>query len=307
MNILIAGATGLIGRGLVHTLKQHHQLTVLGRDKKKLAQAFPEHVTLLTWDELNKIDAKHYEVIINLCGHNIAASRWTEAVKQKLITSRMETSTTLINWAITHQAKPRFFCANAVGIYGIQQNGDPHAFDENSLVDLQSEDFLSEIGIRWQQPLQQAIDYGMQVITLRFGVVLKHNEGMLKKLMPSFKFGLGAIVGDGQQVISWVDIHDVTSAVNFLLERPQLTGPFNITSPNPVSQKEFAQTLAKLINRPLILKMPALAIKLLFGEMGYYLLLRGQRVLPTRLQQEGYQFSYPNVDDALRVEVCNKH
>jgi len=303
MNILIAGATGLIGRELVHALKQHHQLTVLGRDKKKLAQVFPEHVTLLTWDELSKIDAKQYEVIINLCGHNIAASRWNESVKQKLITSRVETSTTLINWAINHQAKPRFFCANAVGIYGIQENGDTHAFDENSAIKQPPQDFLSEIGIHWQQPLQQAIDYGMNVITLRFGVVLKQNEGMLKKLMPSFKFGLGAIVGDGQQVISWVDIHDVTRAVKFLLEQEQLTGPFNVTSPNPVSQKEFAQTLAKLMNRPLLLKMPALAIKLLFGEMGYYLLLRGQRVLPTRLQQEGYQFSYPTLSDALQAEL----
>lgn len=304
MKILIAGASGFIGQELVKALTAKHNLTVLGRNRIILQQRFSKEITFCTWDTLPEEDAQTYDVLINLCGHNIAASRWTKEVKKQLIESRVNTSATLIDWAVKQNARPRFYCANAIGIYGLQENGAPEAFDENSLIDFDHpKDFLSEIGIRWQQALQPAVDHGMEITITRFGVVLKKGQGMLKKLTPSFYFGLGSIVGDGKQVISWVHIQDLVDAFLFLLNKPELNGVFNITSPYPVSQAEFAHTLAKAMHRPLLLKTPAFIIRVLFGEMGECLLLKGQRVIPKRLMENGYQFHYPQLVNALNKEL----
>lgn len=301
MNVLIAGASGFIGQKLVKDLLPNHTITVLGREKKSLERHFSSPIKLVTWDMLPQLDANTFDTVINLCGYNIADSRWSATIKKQLIESRVKTTSALVEWAIHAHAKPHFICANAVGIYGIQGSHDEREFDENTPINFETpSDFLSEIGIRWQHALQPAIDYGMHVTTSRFGVVLGKDGGMLKKLIPSFYLGLGSIIGDGRQILSWVHLDDVVNALLFLLNNPELTGAFNITSPNPVSQAEFAKTLAKVMHRPLFLKIPALAIRLLFGEMGECLLLKGQRVVPSRLIESGYEFRYPNLMNALQ-------
>lgn len=303
MNILLAGASGFVGRELIRALKPNHRVTALGRKEIRLRYNDSDHLTYCTWDELSHLNANDYDAVINLCGYNIAASRWTHRVKKQLIDSRVKTSETLIQWAISHHAKPHFLCANAVGIYGLQDNGDPASFDEDTPIDLEHpRDFLSEIGIRWQQALKPAVDYDMPVTTLRFGVVLKKTGGMLRKLMPSFYFGLGSIVGDGRQMISWVHMDDIVGAIIFLLNKPELTGPVNITSPNPVSQAQFARAMAASMHRPLLFTMPAFFIRTLFGEMGDCLLLKGQRVLPKRLIASGYTFNHAQLVEALQQE-----
>ncbi len=305
MNILIAGASGFVGQELIRALTPNHHITALGRKKASLQRDDSCHVKNCTWEELSNLNANEYDVIINLCGYNIADSRWTEQVKKQLIDSRVNTSETLTQWAISHNAKPRFFCANAVGIYGLQDNGDLESFDEDTPIDFEKpRDYLSEIGTRWQKALQTAEEYGMPVTTLRFGVVLKKNGGMLKKLNLSFYLCLGSIVGDGRQTISWVHMDDIVSAIIFLLNKPELTGAFNITSPNPVSQAQFAQVMATSMHRPLLLTMPAFLIRALFGEMGDSLLLKGQRVLPKRLLEAGYEFHYPQLAEALQHEFA---
>lgn len=303
MNILIAGASGFIGQKLVKALQAEHSLTVLGRDSANLNRHFTKPVNIVTWEKLADLDARNFDAVINLCGHNIAASRWNSAVKKQLIDSRVKTTTRLIDWAKSKQAKPHFICANAVGIYGMQASQDNQALDDDSPIDFEHpRDFLSEIGIRWQKALQPAIDFGMQVTSTRFGVVLEKNEGVLKKLAPSFYLGIGSILGDGKQIMSWVHIDDVIAALIFLLNKPELTGAFNLTSPSPVSQAEFARVLASTLHRPLFLKMPAFVIRTLFGEMGECLLLKGQRVLPSRLIQSGYKFIFPDLKTALEHE-----
>ena len=303
MNILIAGASGFIGAELVKALEAEHTITVLGRDADTLQKRFSKNISIKTWEQLLQLDATNYDVVINLCGHNIAASRWSKGAKEKLIHSRVDTNNQLINWLINKKAKPRFICANAVGIYGLQINGDLTQFDENSPIDIEHpRDFLSEIGIRWQESLAPATKEGIAVTTVRFGVVLKRNQGFLKKIAPSFRMGMGSILGDGKQIISWVHIDDVIASILFLLNRPDLTGAFNITSPNPVSQEQFARILAQTLHRPLLLKIPAKIIQVLLGEMGDCLLLKGQRVIPKRLIEEGYQFAYPKCTDALKRE-----
>lgn len=303
MNILLAGGSGFIGRALIAALNQQHQFTVIGRDETTLKKRFANQVKTLTWQQLHNQSAAEYDVVINLSGHNIAASRWNAKVKQQIIDSRVKSNQQLIQWLVGQQAKPHFYCANAIGIYGMQDNGDTKAFDENSTIDYQHpRDFMAQIGIEWEQSLQPAIDAGLPVTITRFGVVLQKNEGMLKKMAPAFYFGGGAIVGDGQQIISWVHHDDVVNAYRFLLQHPELTGSFNVCAPNPVSQAEFAKTLAKTLHRPLFLKMPSFVVKGLFGEMGECLLLKGQRVLPTRLLADGFQFSYPTLEGALAQE-----
>lgn len=303
MNILIAGASGFIGKKLVSALLPEHVITVLGRDKATLKRKFMQPIRTVSWEKLPELDAKTFDAIINLCGYNIAASRWNSVVKKQLIDSRVNTTTTLIDWAIKNHARPHFICANAVGIYGMQENGDSRAFDEDSPIDFEHpRDFLSEIGTSWQQALQPAIEFGMNVISTRCGVVLGKGEGVLKKLSLSFYLGMGSIIGDGKQVISWVHIEDVVAALLFLLNKPDTQGVFNITSPNPVSQAEFARALAATMHRPLFLKIPVFVIRALFGEMGECLLLKGQRVIPSRLIETGYAFHYPDLMLALRQE-----
>ena len=181
MNILIAGASGFIGHELVHALCDEHQITALGRNKSILTREFPKNIACCSWEELPNLDANQFDAVINLCGLNIAESRWNDKIKKELIDSRVNTCNTLINWIIKHQAKPHFICANAVGIYGLQDKDDKRTFDENTLIDfVNPRDFLSEIGIKWQMALQPAIDYGMPVTSTRFGVVLKKGQGMLK-------------------------------------------------------------------------------------------------------------------------------
>ncbi len=303
MNILIAGASGFIGHALVRALKSEHQITTLGRNKSTLLRAFSKQMRSCTWDELPKLNATQFDAVINLCGLNIAASRWNDKIKKQLIESRVNTCDKLIQWIIKGEAKPHFICANAVGIYGIQAIDDLSTFDEDSPINIEHpRDFLSEIGTRWQSALQPAIDYGMPVTSTRFGVVLQKGQGMLKKLFPSFYCGLGSIVGDGEQCISWVHIDDVVGGIEFILNNPTLTGPVNLTSPYPVHQTQFAEDLAGCLHRPLFLRMPAFLIRLLFGEMGDCLLLKGQRVLPKRLLEADYVFKYPKLPQALQRE-----
>lgn len=302
-NLLIAGGTGLIGQELIHALLPNYHITVLSRSKSHVRTIFGNQVKACSWDELAQLDASSYQAVINLCGKSIAASRWDETVKQDIIDSRVNTNTALINWLISHEAKPHFYSANAIGIYGLQQKDDKTAFDEDTPLDFtHPKDYLSKVGMAWQNSLNPAIEYGMPVTITRFGVVLKQGEGMLQKMAPAFKFGLGSVIGDGRQVISWVHYQDVVRAYEFLLNNPQLTGAFNVTSPNPVTQRIFAKMLAKTLKRPLLLKTPAWLIRLLFGEMGEALLNQGQRVIPKRLPEHGFAFSYTTLQDALDKE-----
>lgn len=303
MKLLIAGASGFIGKKLVLALQAQHDITVLGRDTTHLSQQFNQSVSIISWETLSQLNAENFDAIINLCGSNVAESRWNAEVKKQLINSRVRTTGALVDWTIKNNAKPHFICANAIGIYGMQDCNDPHTLDEDSPIDFKHPcDFLSEIGIRWQQALQPAIDFGMPVTITRFGVVLGKDGGALKKMATGFKLGLGSVLGDGRQIMSWVHIDDVLRAVTFLLKRPELTGVFNLTSPEPVTQAEFARVLAQSMHRPMFLKMPAFMIRLLFGEMGESLLLKGQRVLPKHLQAAGFEFQYPSIQSALNQE-----
>jgi uncharacterized protein len=305
MKILIAGASGFIGHELVKALKTEHVVTVLGRNKALLTQEFGQH-TCYTWEDLDILNANEFDIIVNLCGFNISNSRWTEKIKEQIISSRVQTTERLANWLVKNHSKARFFCANAIGIYGTQDHNDTTLYDEKSFIDKENpKDFLSEIGVRWEAALQPAIQAGIPVVSTRFGVVIKKGSGILKKLYPSFYLGLGSLLGDGHQYISWIHIDDLVGAFIYLFNHPDWSGAFNLTSPNPITQAEFAKKLAKSLHRPLLFKIPSWFIQLIFGQMGEYLLLKGQRVTPKRLLETGYTFKYATLDQALKQEFEN--
>lgn len=306
MKILIAGASGFIGQNLVRALKKKNKITVLGRDRKKLSSLFDSDIAKYTWEELKDCDARGFDALINLCGHSIAAGRWTKALKKKIIDSRVMTTGRLLEWAAAGGAAPHFYCANATGIYGLQGNGSTDYLTEESPVNFNPvKDFLNETGKRWQEAAEQAIELGMKLTITRFSVVLKKGQGMLKQMAPGFNLCLGAVIADGCQQVSWIHIDDVVRCYQFLLNNPELTGAYNLTSPKPVSQDEFAKTLAKAMHRPCFLKVPASIIRLLFGEMGECLVNKGQRVLPERLEKAGFVFRYPALKEALQREFLS--
>ncbi|MCP0913687.1 MULTISPECIES: TIGR01777 family oxidoreductase [Legionella] len=301
MDILIAGASGLIGTALVNHLSKNHNITVLGRSLDKLEHIFSNDINKLIWKNLNNHDATQYDLVVNLSGSNIGAKRWNPTVKKELVESRTLTNQQLIAWLINHHAKPRFYCANAIGIYGAQKYG-LESFDEETLLPSSSDNFLQHIGLLWEQSLGTAVEAGIPVTTLRFGVVLKQGAGMLKKLELPFRLGLGSVVGNGEQMLSWIHYTDLVNAIDFLIEHPDVTGAVNMTAPYPIAQKEFAKALARVLKRPLLIRMPDWLIQALFGEMGEYLLLRGQKVIPKRLTELKFKFTYPTVDMALDEE-----
>lgn len=312
MNILIAGASGFIGKQLVNNLAKDHKISVLGRDITKLRKIFSTDINALTWSELATSNPNEFDLIINLSGSNIGESRWSLKIKQDLIDSRVNSNHKLIEWLLHYNAKPRLFCANAVGIYGAHETGVLTFTEESQIPDdsssqvmqfsTKSNDFLQNIAINWQNSLQPAIDNGIKVTTLRFGVVLKRGEGMLKKLELPYRLGLGSILGTGKQVLSWVYYKDLINAIDFIITHEDISGPVNVTSPNPVSQANFAKIYSKVLHKPLFFKTPKFVVKLLFGEMGTEILLKGQKVLPKRLQELGFTFCYANLEDALQEE-----
>ncbi len=306
MNILIAGASGFIGTNLVRHLALNHQITVIGRNFNKLQQLFGENISKLTFEHLANFDAINYDLIINLSGSNIGAKRWNPSIKHELIESRTKTNQQLVEWLISQKATPRFFCANAIGIYGAQEISN-NSFDESTPLPSTPNDFLQKICFAWEKSLQKAIGASIPVTTMRFGVVLKKNCGMLQKLELPFRLGLGSILGSGNQTLSWIHYQDLLNAIDFLIATPNIIGPVNITSPTPIIQKEFAQLLAKNLGRKLLFKTPSWFIKLIFGEMGEYLLLKGQKVIPKRLTEMGFKFTYPNMEIALLQEYHPKN
>jgi uncharacterized protein (TIGR01777 family) len=300
MRILIAGGTGLVGHALVEHWRGHHNLTVLCR-KADTSLAEDQQVRFITWENLFSSNAENFDLVINLSGHNISQGRWTHKVQSLIKSSRVETTQKLAQWLILQKVKPRFFSTSAVGIYGLQATLN-QTFDESYSLpwDRVTNSFLQEVGIKWEQATTPLIEAKIPVTITRFGVVLSKKGGFLKKLYPSFYFGAGAVIGDGNQPLSWIHIDDLMLAFDFLLEHPELTGAINLCSPQVVTQKAFAASFANVLHRPLWFKLPKSTFRFLFGQMGEELINHGQAVYPKRLLDAGFTFKYANIDATLK-------
>ena len=297
MNILICGASGFVGQALVKTLKDEHTLTLLGRNINKLKKTFGDDQPCMSWNDLSCETLKTFDTVINLAGENIGDKRWSSARKKAILQSRVSTTQQLATLcASLGEHSPRLLNTSAIGIYGLSSDT---VFNEHSTLPNPPRDFLSEVGQTWEAALKPAIKARVNVVIMRFAVVLSPEGGAMKKLLPSFKLGFGAVLGSGQQAFSWIALEDLTRAIIFLLNHPEQRGVFNLVADDVVTQKQFAQTLAGALHRPCFMHMPASVVKGLFGQMGEELLLQGQRVKNTRLASTGFNFKYPTLNEAF--------
>lgn len=293
-HVLLTGATGFIGTPLTDMLRrQGWQVTALVRDYAKARHQLGSGVQLVK--SLDEIDAAdRIDIIINLAGEGIANKRWSRERKKQLLASRLDTTRALIQLIQRLESKPdKLLSASAIGFYGAS---DDRELDESSPG---GDEFTHELCKRWEQEAGKAESAGVDVCIMRLGVVLAADGGMLGKLLPLFRLGLGGRTGSGYQYLSWVHRDDVLAAIYWLISSGG-KGVYNVTAPQPVANAGFTDALRKAVRRPAFFHQPAVAVRLMFGEMGEQLLLSGQRVVPGRLQREGFTFAFPVVDAALK-------
>jgi uncharacterized protein (TIGR01777 family) len=290
MNILLSGGTGFIGTALVERLiSSGHQVIILSR------QTLSDHGSCRYVGDLDEIPADQpIDAIVNLAGASMAGKRWSVQYKQELLASRVETTRTLVQLCSRLEQAPHvFLSASAIGFYG------PHAnevLDENGS---STSCFSSDLCQQWEAEAISANKHGLRVALMRFGVVLDREGGALDDMKRPFKMGVANWMGGGEQWLSWVHRADVIAAILFLLDRQDLSGPFNITAPESVTSRSFCAAMKKHYRTFVTLPVPAIVMRLLLGEVADELLLSGQRVFPAGLTAAGFKFSYPALDAAL--------
>jgi len=297
MKILITGGTGLIGRALCRVLlEEGHELTVLSRDpasvKTRCGEAVQPMLGLGEWDE-----TREFAAVINLAGEPIVDVRWSVSRKKALWDSRVGVTQQLVDCIRRAQHRPKVLLSgSAVGYYG--DRGD-EVLDESSSG---AADYAAKLCAAWESAAQQAAGFGVRVCLLRTGLVLSRDGGLLTRMLTPFKLGLGARLGDGKQWMSWIQIDDYVALVLRLLACEDLTGPVDMTAPQPVTNRDFTAALAAALRRPAIFAAPACLLRGVLGERAP-MLLGGQRVLPAKMMAHGYQFMHPQLISALRTEI----
>ncbi len=297
MRVVITGGTGLIGSALARELgAAGHEVVVLTRSPAK-AGPLPRGVVAAGWDGESAEGWAHLAAgaaIVHLAGESIAAGRWTAERKRRIRDSRVRSGEAVLEAA--RRAAPRpvaMLQASAVGYYG--PRGD-EPVDESAPP---GEDFLARVCVDWEASTSGAEALGVRRAILRTGVVLAREGGALPKMLLPFRLFAGGPVGGGRQQLSWIHLADEVGAIRFLLERDDARGPFNLTAPEPVSNREFAHLAGGVLRRPSFLPTPTAALRLAFGEMAD-VLLTGQRAVPARLLELGHRFRYPSLEAALR-------
>lgn len=299
MRVIITGGTGLIGRALTaDLLKDGHEVIVLSRRPDAYRDRMPAGVRLERWDGHTPQGWEHLvegtDAIVNLAGENIAAGRWTAARKRRIRESRVHAGEAVTAAVLAAREKPRVLVqASAVGYYG--PRGDEEVDEDTPPGD----DFLARVGVEWEASTAPVEEQGVRRVIIRTGIVLTPEGGALARMLLPFRLGLGGPFGSGRQWFPWIHIADEVAAIRFLMENEGTRGPYNLTAPNPVRQREFARALGRVMRRPAFLPVPAPALRLLFGEMADAL-LTGQRAVPRRLSAAGYVFQFPELEPALR-------
>jgi uncharacterized protein (TIGR01777 family) len=293
MKIVVSGSTGLIGSALTKALlrRDHDVLPLL---RRRLAPG--EHA--IAWDPeratVDRAGLEGADAVIHLAGENVFG-RWSPAKKQRIYDSRVKGTRLLCDaLAGLRRPPPKLLAASAIGYYG--DRGDELVTEESA----PGEDFLAHVARDWEAATAAATRAGIRVINMRNGVVLTPTGGALAKMLPAFRLGLGGPVGSGHQYLSWIALDDMINAITHLLTKPDLVGPVNMTAPAPVTNREFAKALGKVLGRPAVVTVPAFALRMAFGSEGAAMLQSGQRVLPARLLASGFSFSLQDVEHALR-------
>ncbi|EKJ8218241.1 TIGR01777 family oxidoreductase [Citrobacter sedlakii] len=292
MNILVTGGTGLIGGHLIpRLLALGHQVTVLTRSPEKARDRLDSRVALwTTLDDKKQLD--DVDAVINLAGEPIADKRWSSAQKERLCQSRWRITQKLADLINGSETPPSVLISgSATGYYGdlgevvVTEEEPPH------------NEFTHKLCARWEQIACTAQSDRTRVCLLRTGVVLAPKGGILGKMVPPFRLGLGGPIGNGRQYLPWIHVDDMVNGILWLLDN-DLRGPFNMVSPYPVRNEQFAHALGHALQRPAFVRVPATAIRLLMGESSV-LVLGGQRALPKRLEAAGFAFRWYDLEEAL--------
>ena len=293
MNILISGASGLVGSALTPALESAgHTVNRLVRQRPAAGSAD------VYWDPTGSFDPvggiEGFDAVVHLAGESVAA-RWTRDRKARILNSRKQGTMTVATAVARSKRPPRVVVsASAVGYYG--NRGDELLTEEST----SGSDFLAEVARQWEAALAPATQAGVRAVMLRIGFVLSPRGGGLARMLPPFRMGLGGKVGSGRQWMSWISITDVVGAILHALATESLSGAVNAVAPHPVTNAEFTRTLGRVLGRPTIFPLPGFAARLAFGEMADVLLLASQRVQPGKLQLSGFQFRHPELEGALR-------
>ena len=294
ITVAIAGASGFLGGALAR------HLTQAGHTVRRIGRASSRGVDF-HWDlDAGRLDPAALDgadAVVNFAGSTIA-QRWTREHKQSILTSRVRSTEVLAKTMVAVRSPPRVFLAmSAIGIYGAR--GD-EVLDEASAP---GRGFLAEVVQRWEQAATPARDAGVRVVHPRLGLVMHPGGGVLAKLIPVYNLGGGGKIGKGTQWMSWIGLHDMLRALDFLIATESIGGPVNVNAPNPLTNAQFSHTLGEALHRPALATVPEFAIKLMFGEMGEETLLSGQRVMPKCLSDNGFRFDYPQLAGALAHEL----
>ncbi len=299
MRIGVTGATGLIGEALCESLTDDgHQVRVFARDPERAKTKFPA-AEAVRWEAGSGVAAEAVaglDALVNLAGESIAAGRWTSSRKKAIVDSRVLGTRGLVEAisAAGTNAPKILVNGSAIGFYG--SRGDEKLDEESA----GGGGFLGDVCRKWEAEAVKAESAGVRVVLLRTGIVLSTNGGALAKMLPPFRMFAGGPLGDGSQWMSWIHLDDEVALIRHALESEDTAGPLNATAPNPATNKEFSRTLGKVLGRPSFMPAPGFALKLLMGEMAEALLLEGQRVLPKRALESGFQFKFPQLEAALR-------
>ena len=300
MRVVITGATGFIGKALVKELSEAgYEIVVLSRNPDRGKELFSKGITAARWDGKSatgwRIYADGAYAIINLAGENIGTGRWTQAKKLSILESRLNAGKAVVETVKLTQKKPKAVIqASAIGYYGSRLD---EIVDETSSP---GKGFLPEIAQEWELSTKEIGSLGVRHLIIRTGMVLGKDGGAFPRLLLPFRLFAGGPLGSGNQWFSWIHLEDEVRAIRFLIEKEDLQGIFNLTSPGHLRQKEFSKILGKVMKRPSWLPVPGFMLRLLMGEMAEELLLTGQRVAPKRLLEAGFTFLFSEAELAIQ-------
>jgi len=288
MNVLVSGATGLVGSALLPALTER------GHVARRLSRGGGDEHDLSWRPERGEIDEARlggFDAVVHLAGESIAKGRWTEDKKARIRDSRRVGTRLLCDALARSKPLPKVLVsASAVGFYG--NRGDAWLDEESAL----GAGFLAEVCREWEAATRPAIEAGIRVVHARFGFILSRHGGGLAQMLPPFRAGVGGKIGSGEQYVSWIAIEDLVGAILHALASESLRGPVNFVGPAPVTNRDFVKSLGRVLKRPTFVPMPTFAARIAFGEMADELLLSSQRVAPRRLLASGYQFQCPDLD-----------
>jgi len=296
MRVIVTGGSGLIGRALVDSLAQDgHEVIVLSRNPDAVKN-LPKGACAEKWDGKTAQGwgkfANGEDAIVNLAGATIS-ERWSEARKKEIRESRVNAGQAIVEAVKAAEKKPRVVIqSSAVGYYG------PRGAEEITEDSSAGSDFLASVCRDWEASTAELDNMGIRRPIIRTGVVLDKNGGALPKMVMPVKMFVGGPLGSGKQYFPWIHLHDEVAAIRWLIDNPNANGVYNLSAPQPLTNKEFTQAIGKVLGRPTFMPVPAFAMQMLFGEMAT-LLLDGQREMPVRLVKDGFKFKYTNAEAAL--------